>query len=247
MSTSYDLSEDLQRTRRRPDPHQGSGAAPGSAAHPLHALQRDAGNAAVVAGLQREEDDRSPVLDVVGRGGGRALSSALQRDMSARFGGTDFSGVRLHDDTPAKASAAAVGARAYTTGHEVVLGEGVNLASADGQRTLAHELTHVVQQRSGPVDGTATGEGLSVSDPTDRFEQQAEANADRVMSGGAPVLGQATGSDSSTQREVCGADSADQVTSVQREGPEVEEEEELMADSVQREQLPEGEQERELY
>ena len=30
---------------------------------------------------------------------------------------------------------------------------------------LAHELTHVVQQRSGPVDGTSTGGGIKVSDP----------------------------------------------------------------------------------
>ena len=37
-------------------------------------------------------------------------------------------------------------------------------------RTLAHELTHVVQQRSGPVEGTETGGGVRVSDPSDRFD-----------------------------------------------------------------------------
>ena len=47
---------------------------------------------------------------------------------------------------------------------------------------LAHELTHVVQQRSGPVDGTPTGGGVQVSDPSDRFEREAEANAERAMS-----------------------------------------------------------------
>jgi hypothetical protein len=50
---------------------------------------------------------------------------------------------------------------------------------------LAHELTHVVQQRSGPVDGTATGTGVRVSDPSDRFEREAAATAERAMS--APV------------------------------------------------------------
>ena len=52
---------------------------------------------------------------------------------------------------------------------------------------LAHELTHVVQQRSGPVDGTDAGGGIQVSDPSDRFERDAVANADKVMSGPAPT------------------------------------------------------------
>jgi hypothetical protein len=46
----------------------------------------------------------------------------------------------------------------------------------------------VVQQRSGPVDGTDTGGGVKVSDPSDRFEREAVANADRLMSApAAPV------------------------------------------------------------
>jgi hypothetical protein len=46
---------------------------------------------------------------------------------------------------------------------------------------LAHELTHVIQQRSGPVDGTPTAGGIRVSDPSDRFEREAEHSADQVM------------------------------------------------------------------
>jgi hypothetical protein len=46
---------------------------------------------------------------------------------------------------------------------------------------LAHELTHVVQQRSGPVDGTDAGGGVRISDPSDRFERDAVATADRVL------------------------------------------------------------------
>jgi hypothetical protein len=44
-----------------------------------------------------------------------------------------------------------------------------------------------VQQRSGPVDGTAAGGGIAVSDPSDRFEREAVANADRVMSAPEPA------------------------------------------------------------
>jgi hypothetical protein len=60
-------------------------------------------------------------------------------------------------------------------------------ASEQGRVTLAHELTHVVQQRSGPVDGTDAGGGIKVSDPSDRFEREAVANSERVMSGPVPV------------------------------------------------------------
>jgi hypothetical protein len=88
----------------------------------------------------------------------------------------------VHDDTVAQCSAAELGARAYTSGSHVVIGQG----GAD-RHTLAHELTHVIQQRQGPVSGRDNGSGLSVSDPSDRFEREAEANARRVMSGPAPA------------------------------------------------------------
>lgn len=45
-----------------------------------------------------------------------------------------------------------------------------------------------MQQRSGPVDGTDAGGGIKISDPTDQFEREAVANADRVMSAPAPTL-----------------------------------------------------------
>ncbi len=95
--------------------------------------------------------------------------------------GADFSDVRIHDDSAAKASAAEVGARAYTSGSHVVIGDG-----GGDKRTLAHELTHVIQQRQGPVAGADNGSGLKVSDPSDRFEREAEANAARAMVGSAP-------------------------------------------------------------
>ncbi|WRZ54987.1 DUF4157 domain-containing protein [Streptomyces sp. NBC_01314] len=165
----------------------------------LLALQGTTGNAAVVQLLRRaghswarEEHrhgadcghqspaeptvQRSAVHDVL-RAPGQPLDSATRTDMEARLG-ADFSDVRIHDDSVARASAAEVGARAYTSGSHVVIGDG----GAD-KHTLAHELTHVIQQRQGPVAGTDNGGGLKVSDPSDRFEQAAEANAHRVMSG----------------------------------------------------------------
>jgi hypothetical protein len=55
------------------------------------------------------------------------------------------------------------------------------------KHTLAHELTHVIQQSQGPVSGADNGAGLSISDPGDRYEREAEANATRVMAGSPPV------------------------------------------------------------
>ncbi|MEU6989111.1 DUF4157 domain-containing protein [Streptomyces sp. NPDC046465] len=143
-------------------------------AEEVRALQRTAGNAAVVEAVQR-----SAVHDVL-RSGGRPLDAGTRTDMEARLG-ADFSDVRIHDNSAAKDSAAEVGARAYTSGSHVVIGDG----GAD-RHTLAHELTHVIQQRQGPVAGTDNGSGLRVSDPSDRFEREAEANAHRVLSGPAP-------------------------------------------------------------
>ncbi|MFJ1801863.1 DUF4157 domain-containing protein [Streptomyces sp. NPDC088180] len=195
------------------------------------ALQRTIGNAAVVQLLrasgrlqdqdqdqdrhrhgdgcgheQAEQAGQAPVqrsaVHGVLRGAGRPLDRAVRTDMEARLG-ADFSDVRIHSDAAAKASAAEIGARAYTSGSHVVIGDG----GAD-KHTLAHELTHVIQQRQGPVAGTDNGSGLSVSDPSDRFEREAEANATAVMRGPAAIQrlaeGTETGPASGARSEVSG-------------------------------------------
>jgi len=59
----------------------------------------------------------------------------------------DFSGVRVHTDAKAAESARRVNARAYTVGSDIVFARGqFNPGSAAGNRLLAHELTHVLQQ-----------------------------------------------------------------------------------------------------
>jgi hypothetical protein len=145
-------------------------------------LQRTVGNGAVTSLL---EEERSPVHDVVSSGG-RPLEPEVRADMESRLG-HDFSDVRVHDDASAAASASAVNAHAYTVGSNVVFQrDKYDPSTHDGKTALAHELTHVVQQRSGPVDGTAAPGGIKISDPSDRFEREAAANADRVMSAPAP-------------------------------------------------------------
>lgn len=65
-----------------------------------------------------------------------------------------FHDVRLHADPTAAASATALGARAYTAGRDIYFGQGWYAPETrEGRRLLAHELTHVVQQREGAASG----------------------------------------------------------------------------------------------
>lgn len=81
------------------------------------------------------------------RGSGQPLPESVRNYFEPRFG-YDFSHVRVHTDSHAAASAKAVNAQAFTVGRDVVFGAGrYTLGNSEGQRLLAHELTHVLQQK----------------------------------------------------------------------------------------------------
>jgi Domain of unknown function (DUF4157) len=154
----------------------------GDAAAALLRLQRSVGNAGVVQMLGEDETAAtSPIHEIVGKGGGAPLEAGTRSAMERRFG-QDFGDVKVHTDERASASAASVGANAYTVGNEIVFRAGhYDTSSPTGQRTIAHELTHVVQQRSGPVDGSEAPGGIRLSDPGDRFERAADQTASTVV------------------------------------------------------------------
>ncbi|WP_148716385.1 eCIS core domain-containing protein [Chitinolyticbacter meiyuanensis] len=82
--------------------------------------------------------------------GGAPMSGGLRGAMERAFG-EDFSGVRLHHDGEADAMSRNLGARAFTVGSHVYFANGEYAPSSpEGQRLLAHELTHVVQQGGQP-------------------------------------------------------------------------------------------------
>jgi len=88
-----------------------------------------------------------PMVHEVLRSPGKPLDPATRTFMEPRLG-YDFSRVRVHTDEQAAESAYAVNALAYTVGHDVVFGLGRYAPmTSDGRRLLAHELTHVIQQR----------------------------------------------------------------------------------------------------
>jgi hypothetical protein len=223
------LREAVPRQPAKKDEGEGSApralaeGRPGSLDKPgLMHLQRAAGNASVNSFLG-EDQERSPVLDVVGSGGGQPLDRDTRSEMEAHLG-HDLSDVRVHTGGRASESAKSVQAQAYTVGNDVVFGgDNYSPGTSTGKRMLAHELTHVVQQRSGPVDGKPASGGVSISDPSDRFEQAAEHSADRVMSGG-----------------TAGGETAGAPVGVQRD-----EEEGAEAGMVQRQEAPAEEEEQE--
>jgi hypothetical protein len=107
---------------------------------------------------------------------GTPLRADVREQMEGRFG-HDFGAVRVHVDA---ASARSVNARAYTAGSHIVFD---GASSMHEPRLLAHELTHVVQQRSGTFAAART-----ISDPGDAHEREADAVADRVTAGASAGL-----------------------------------------------------------
>src|SRR5215204_3581238 len=110
------------------------------------------------SGQSNGQMDAAPAsVDQVLASPGKPLEAALRQDMEQRFG-HDFSRVRVHSGVVAEQSAQDVNARAYTVGHNMVFGAGQFAPGThEGQRVIAHELTHVVQQSSG-ADGIRAGQ-----------------------------------------------------------------------------------------
>jgi uncharacterized protein DUF4157 len=112
------------------------------------------------------------IRDRANRGGARPLAPGVRRAMETRLGHS-FADVRVHSDVSAAGEAKALGARAFTVGQHVVFGaRQFAPGTPAGRALLAHELTHVVQQR-GPGGGDS---------------RQAQSEADRA--GRAVALGQ---------------------------------------------------------
>ena len=120
-------------------------------------------------------DDMARRIDSV-RGSGPGLSEATRSKMEPAFG-TDFSGVRVHQDSESDALARSMTAKAFTTGSDIFLRQD---ASPGDTSLLAHELTHVVQQNSGATDGAG---GMNVGPAGDPLEHQADSVAQAVVSG----------------------------------------------------------------
>ena len=108
------------------------------------------------------------------RGNGTSLDAGVAERLSPSLG--DLSDVRVHTGDTADALNTAVSARAFATGTDVYFAQGEYKPNTmDGDRLIAHELAHVVQQRGAPTSGP-----LTVSQPGDALEREADDVAGKI-------------------------------------------------------------------
>ncbi|MEM6254111.1 MAG: DUF4157 domain-containing protein [Cyanobacteria bacterium P01_D01_bin.156] len=108
------------------------------------------------------------------RGKGQSLPRETQQTMEQAFG-TDFSTVKIHTDNQAHRLNESVQAKAFTTGPDIFFRRGTYQPShQEGQKLIAHELTHVVQQQRSPTGQTT----ILQRDPTNNSSDKTSAETD---------------------------------------------------------------------
>ncbi len=147
-------------------------------------------------GTTRSTTIPSSVHEVL-RSAGQPLDPPTRVFMESRFG-HDFSQVRVHTDGQATDSARAVNALAYTVGQNIVFAAGhYDPGTNSGNRLLAHELAHVIQQSR--FGSSYQPQQISPPDSVDEYE--AEAISNQVMANEAVSVSQAAPT-SSLQRKM---------------------------------------------
>lgn len=106
------------------------------------------------------------------RGSGTPVDREV-RSRAASVLGDSLDDVQVHTGDTADALTRSVSARAFTTGTDIYFGRGeYRPGTSAGDELIAHELTHVVQQR-----GASTSGPLTVTEPGDALETEADAAA----------------------------------------------------------------------
>ena len=126
---------------------------------------------------ERAARTRTPEAKEIVSGAGQPLDVSVRRELEERLG-HDFSRVRLHTDRDAGALAEMLGADALAVGQDIFFREGTyRPGTADGQRLLAHELLHTVQNPDGLGTLRAGRDLGAVSLPQEAIEREAETAA----------------------------------------------------------------------
>jgi hypothetical protein len=176
-SAQHESERELEHRIEPPEPQ------PHEPEQPLHQLASDVGNHAFGNVLARDgagimetgevHPDVQSKIDNT-RGSGAGLDGGVKDRMQSSLG--DLSDVTVHTDDTADQLNRSVSARAFATGTDVYFSKGsYDPGSADGDRLIAHELAHVVQQR-----GAANSGPLTVSQPGDALENEADSVADSI-------------------------------------------------------------------
>ncbi|MFD5058179.1 MULTISPECIES: DUF4157 domain-containing protein [unclassified Streptomyces] len=124
---------------------------------------------------------RTPEPKNIVSGAGQPLDLSVRRELEEQLG-HDFSRVRLHTDRDAGTLTELLGADAVAVGQDIFFREGAyRPGTADGQRLLAHELLHTVQNPDG-LGALRAGRDLgAVSLPQQAMEREAESAAQALV------------------------------------------------------------------
>jgi hypothetical protein len=169
------------------------------------------GRAPMPSGLLRKADgddhgEVAPDADAhVGRaeaGSGAPLPAALRSQFEGSLG-HDLGDVRVHTGADSAAAAESVNARAFALGNNIHFGAGqYDPASTDGQRLLAHEVVHTVQQQGSAPRAQFK---LAVSSPGDAHEVEADTLADQMIARQPAAAPTALGGGAIARKPVTGA------------------------------------------
>ncbi|WP_279595396.1 DUF4157 domain-containing protein [Streptomyces sp. NEAU-YJ-81] len=138
---------------------------------------------------ERTGKARAPEPKDIVSGAGQPLDPSVRRDLEEQLG-HDLGQVRLHTDRDAGHLTELLGADAVAVGQDIFFRENTyRPGTADGQRLLAHELLHTVQNPHG-LGALRAGRDLgAVSLPQDAMEREAEGAAQELVRGGQPEAG----------------------------------------------------------
>ncbi|MFE8005804.1 DUF4157 domain-containing protein [Streptomyces sp. NPDC057418] len=130
---------------------------------------------------------RAPEPKNIVSGAGQPLDLSVRRELEEALG-HDFSRVRLHTYRDAGALTEMLGADAVAVGQDIFFREGAyRPGTQDGQRLLAHELLHTVQNPHG-LGALRAGRDLgAVSLPQQAVEREAESAAQEAVRDGKPA------------------------------------------------------------
>jgi hypothetical protein len=145
------------------------------------AITKRAQRSAEGAGSVREAP---PVVEDVLNTPGQPLDATTRAFFEPRFS-RDLSGVRVHTDSQAADSAAAIDARAYTVGSHIAFAPGhFETNTLGGRHLLAHELAHILQQTGGTA--RAPGAGPEVGSAPDGVSDGAQTDIEPTRAGDGP-------------------------------------------------------------
>lgn len=138
--------------------------------------------------------DAAVAVQIAQTGSGHPLPEGLRAQFESSLG-TELGHVRIHTGGASADAAEAVSARAYATGSDIHFGQGqYDPGSKEGQRLIAHEVAHTVQQGGGSgLQRKGTDEKVDVSQPGDSHEVEADHAADAMLSGRSAKVSPATG------------------------------------------------------